>query len=141
MEENKKILDLLQKIEKANRQQVRLTRMVCIFALVAALCCFCTLGLVYHVLPQITEILPQVNTVVTQIQVVLGNLETATQQLSVLDFTGMVSNVEDLVTTAQEGLEQTIGKLNSIDFDTLNKAIEDLAQVVEPLSKLTSIFK
>ena len=141
MEENKELLELLKKVEKANRQQVRLTRIVCIFALAAALCCVGTLGLVYSILPQITGILPQINTVLGQMQVVLGNLETATAQLSVLDLTGMVGNVEELVITAQASLEQTMGKLNTIDFDTLNKAIEDLSKVVEPLSKLANIFK
>ena len=141
MEENKELLELLEKIEKANRQQVKLTRFVCIFALVAALCCICTVGLVYNVLPQITGILPQINSVVSQMQIVLGNLETATAQLSVVDFSGMIGEVEALVTTAQESLEQTMGKLNSIDFDTLNKAIDDLAKVVEPMSKLMNVFK
>ncbi len=141
MEENKELLELLQKIEKANRQQVKLTRIVCIFALAAALCCVITLGLVYSVLPQITSILPQINTVASQMQVVLGNLESATEQLSVLDLTVMVNEVEELVTTAQAGLEQAMNNVNSIDFATLNKAIEDLSKVVEPLSRLTSIFK
>ena len=74
-------------------------------------------------------------------QTVLGNLEEATAQLSVMDFTGMVESVEELVTTAQESLNETMGKLNTIDFDTLNKAIADLAKVVEPMSKLMNVFK
>ena len=134
MEENKELLELLQKIEKANRQQVKLTRLVCIFALVAALCCICTVGLVYNVLPQI-------NTIISQMQIVLGNLETATAQLSVVDFSGMIADVEALVTTAQQSLDQTMNKLNTIDFQTLNKAIDDLAKVVEPMSKLMNVFK
>ena len=134
MEENKELLELLQKIEKANRQQVKLTRVVCIFALVAALCCICTVGLVYNVLPQI-------NTIISQMQIVLGNLETATAQLSVVDFSGMSADVEALVTTAQQSLDQTMNKLNTIDFQTLNKAIDDLAKVVEPMSKLMNVFK
>ena len=141
MEENKELLELLHKVEKANHQQVKITRLICIFALVAALCCVGTLGLVYSILPQVTGILPQINSVVSQMQTVLSNLETATAQLSGLDLTGMISDVEELVTTAQTGLEQTMGKLNTIDFDTLNKAIEDLSKVVEPLSRLTTLFK
>ena len=131
--ENKEMLELLEKIEKSNRQQVRLTRLVCIFALIAALCCGCTVALIYGVLPRI-------DSVVGQMQTVLGDLEAATSQLSVMDFTGMVEDVDTLVTTAQSSLEQTMGKLNSIDFDTLNKAIEDLAKVVEPMSKLMKVF-
>lgn len=134
MEENKELLELLQKIEKANRQQVKLTRLVCIFALVAALGCLCTLGLVHNVLPQI-------NTVVSQMQIVLSNLEEATAQLSVVDFSGMIGDVDALVATAQSSLDQTMNKLNTIDFQTLNKAIDDLAKVVEPMSKLMNVFK
>ena len=125
MEENKELLELLQKIEKTNRQQVRLTRFVCIF----------------NILPQITNVVPQINSVISQMQGVLGNLETATAQLSVMDFTGMVNDVDSLVATAQESLEQTMHNLNSIDFQTLNTAIEDLAKVVEPMSKLMNVFK
>ena len=134
MEENKEMLELLQKIEKANRQQVRLTRFVCIFALIAALCCICTVGLVYHVLPQI-------NTIISQMQIVLGNLEEATAQLSLVDFSGMIGDVDALVTTAQQSLDQTMNKLNTLDIQTLNQAIEDLAKVVEPMSKLMNVFK
>ena len=140
MEQNMEMIALLQSIEKTNRQQVRLTRLVCIFALVAAICCGCTLYLVYSVLPEITEILPQISTVASQMQTVLSDLEQATRQLSVMDFTGMVEDVDILVTTAQSSLEQTMGKLNSIDFETLNKAIADLAKVVEPMSKLMNVF-
>ena len=32
----------------------------------------------------------------------------------------------------QDSLKQTMDKLNTIDFETLNKAIEDLAAVVQP---------
>ncbi len=140
MEENKELLELLQKIEKANRQQVKLTRFVCILALIAAVFCGCTLGLVYSVLPEITDILPQISGVASQMQTVLSDLEQATRQLSVMDFTGMVEDVDTLVTTAQDSLEQTMGKLDAIDFNTLNRAIADLAKVVEPMSKLMNVF-
>ena len=134
MEENKELLELLQKIEKTNRQQVTLTRVVCIFALIAALCCICTVALVYNVLPQ-------VHSVISQMQIILGNLETTAAQLSLVDFSGMIGDMEALVATAQESLEQTMGKLDTIDFDTLNQAINDLSKVVEPMSKLMNVFK
>lgn len=133
MEENNELLELLQKIEKSNRHQVKLTRFVCFFALAAALGCLCTLWLVFNVLPQISN-------VISQMQTVLNNLEAATAQLSVVDFSGMIGDVDSLVTTAQQSLDQTMNKLNTIDFQTLNKAIEDLAKVVEPMSKLMNVF-
>ena len=37
-------------------------------------------------------------------------------------------------------LAQLREKLESIDMGTLNRAIEDLAKVIEPLAKLSSLF-
>ena len=31
-------------------------------------------------------------------------------------------------------------KLNTVDFETLNKAIEDLSKVIEPLAKFFGMF-
>lgn len=140
MEEKNEMLELLQKIEKNSRQQATLTKVICGLALVAAIFCGCTLWLIYTLLPQVQDILPQINTVVTQMQVVLSNLEETTAQLSAVDFSGMIQDVDALVATAQESLEQTMGQLETIDFETLNQAIEDLAKVIEPLSKLMNVF-
>lgn len=140
MEENKEILDLLKQIEKTNHQQVRTGRLLCVFGLIAALCCLATFGMVFHILPEITETLPQINTVIGQMQTVLGNLESTTDQLASMDLQTMVSDVDALVVTGQQSLEQTMEKLNSIDIATLNKAIADLAAVVEPLAKLADLF-
>jgi len=49
--------------------------------------------------------------------------------------------VDTLVTTTQEGLEDTLAEIEKIDFDALNKAIKDLAAVVEPLAKFFSNFR
>lgn len=141
MDENKQMLELLKQIEKANRQQVRTGRILCVLVLITVLCCGVTFGMVYQVLPQVTEILPQINTVLTQLESVLGNLEQTSGQLAALDLQSMVSDVDTLVVTGQEILEQSMEKLNTIDFEALNQAIQDLAAVVEPLAKVTNMFK
>lgn len=133
MEENKEMLELLRKIEEANRRQVRSGRLLCLCALVCLLCCGAVLLLIWSVLPQ-------VDGVVAQMQSVLGNLETAAQQLAAIDFGGMVEDVDALVVTGQESLKQTMEKLNTIDFGALNSAISDLQKVVEPLSKVMKVF-
>ena len=53
---------------------------------------------------------------------------------------GRVSNVDGLVTTGQQSLQATMEKLNSIDFDALNKAIKDLSAVTQSLANVTRIF-
>ncbi len=134
MEENKELLELLQKMEKNSRQQVKWTRLMCVFTLAAAIFCGCAFVFVYNLLPQI-------NTVISQTQIVLSNLEKATAQLSVVDFSGMVADVDALVSTAQDSLNQTMNTLDTINFAALNQAIEDLSKVVEPMSKLMNVFK
>lgn len=141
MDENKEMLELLKQIGKANRQQVRISRILCIVAAAAALCCVMAAILVVQVLPQITELLPQINTVVVQMQTVLGNLEVVTEELAAVDMANMVTNVDALVTEGQQSLQMTMDKLNSLDFETLNQAIEDLAEVIEPMSKIANVFR
>lgn len=133
MEENKEILELLKQIEKSNRQQVRTNRLLCLFAIVTAICCIVTFVTLFNTLPQ-------VNSVIAQMQTVLGNLETTTEQLAAVDLQGMVSDVDELVVSAQLSLEQVMEKMDTIDFEALNQAIKDLAEVIEPMAKFVKMF-
>lgn len=133
MEEKREMLELLRKIDKSNRQQVLMGRIRCFLALVVAVCCVLTFLAVYRLLPQFNEI-------IGQMQTVLGNLETTSEQLAAMDLEGMISDVDTLVVTGQQSLEQTMDKLNTIDLDALNQAIGDLADVVEPLARFFNAF-
>lgn len=133
MEENKQMLELLERMEKNSRRQTRLGMIQCAFSLIAAVFCAGVFLLIFGILPQI-------DTVLSQLQTVLSNLETTTEQLASFDMGGMVSDVDALVVSAQQSLQQTMEKLNTIDLKTLNKAIADLADVVEPLSKVAKMF-
>lgn len=134
MEENREMTELLRQIQKSNRQLVRTNRLLCVFALVTALCCIVMFMTVYHMLPQLTA-------VVTRMDTVLSNLEQTTEQLASVDLQTMVRDVDTLVVTGQQSLEQTMDKLNTIDFETLNQAIGDLADVIEPLAKFFNTFR
>lgn len=141
MDQDQKMLELLEEIKKGNTKQVFFARLQCIFSIVAALCCVIVLaaGL---------KILPELRTSVTQAEKVLSNLEDVTTELAKMDLSsmvenvdGLVKNVDDLVTTSQSGVEQTMDKINAIDFETLNNAIEDLSKVIEPIAKFFDAFK
>ena len=140
MEENKQMLELLQKIEETNRKQLWYTRVQCIAA-VAAVACFAGIYfLIKDFLPQISAIITEIPGVVAQMEVVLANLEVVTTELAAVDFAGMIEGVNTLVSTGQAGLEETVVKLNSIDFEALNKAIATLTEVIEPLAKFFKVF-
>ena len=141
MDNNQKLMDLLEQMEKANRKQVAYARLQFIFSVIAAICCILLLLAGVKVLPQLQEAALQAETVLT-------NLETVTTELAQADLIGMgenvdalVTNVDGLVGTSQEGVEQTMAKINAIDFDALNDAIKDLSDVIEPIAKFFNTFK
>lgn len=133
MENKTEFQELMERLDKSNRKQARYAMLQCFFSIISAVCCAGLFLLVYSLLPQLQELTAQVETV-------LANIETVSTELAAIDFEGMVSSIDSLVSSSQSGLEDAVGKLNSIDFDTLNKAIKDLAAVIEPLSKLGKIF-
>ena len=140
MEEKNEMLELMKKIEESNRKQLLYTRIQCIAAVLAVACFAGIYFLIRDFLPQISAIITQIPGVVGQMEVVLSNLEVVTTELAAVDFEGMIQGVNTLVATGQVGLEETVNKLNDIDFEALNKAISNLSQVVEPLAKFFKVF-
>lgn len=133
MEENAQALEILKQIEKNGRRQTLMSGIQCAITVAAALCCVVMLVTVWNVLPELAGITQQMETV-------LGNLENVTTQLAAADLAEMAENVDALVVTGQKSLEQTMEKINTIDLETLNKAIEDLAKVIEPLARFFRAF-
>lgn len=133
MDHNREMLELLRKIEKSNRQKNVTNVILCVFMLAAAASCV-FIGLM------VFRLTPQVNGLLGQLETVLTDLEQTTGQLAALDLESMVTNMDSLAVYAQESLQQTMEKLDTIDFETLNKAIEDLAKVIEPLAKFFGRF-
>jgi uncharacterized protein YoxC len=134
MEERQELQELLKRLDESNRQQAKYARWQCILSVAAAVCCVGLFVLVWQLMPQVQELTGQMETVLT-------NLETVTAQLAGMDLGEMVRNVDDLVVTSQAGVEETMAKLNSIDFNELNRAIGNLSDVVEPMAKFFNVFR
>ena len=134
MEHNQEMLELLRKIEKSNRQKNVTNVILCVFMLAAAVSCI-FIGLM------IFRLMPQIHGLLTRMDMVMTDLEQTARSLAALDLEAMADNVNSLAVYAQESLHQTMEKLNTIDFETLNKAIEDLAKVIEPLANLVDKFR
>jgi len=133
MEEKRELQELLERLDESNRQQAKYAKWQCILSVVAAACVIGLFCLVWTLMPQVRDLTDQMETVLT-------NLEIVTDQLAGMDLGSMVQNVDALVDTSQAGVEQAIDKINAIDFVTLNRAIEDLADVVEPLARFFNVF-
>ena len=69
----------------------------------------------------------------------LDNLEVLTEdlnkELKAADLEGTVKNVNELTLQATGDLSDAMERLNSIDLETLNKAIDNLNATVEPLAR------
>ena len=96
--------------------------------------------MVFDLLPKVQALIPQVESLTQQIEVTLTDLQGITKQLAEADLKGMVDDVGQLVGSSQTAVEQTMEKMNSIDLNTLNKAIKDLAAVIEPMAKFFNLF-
>ena len=93
-----------------------------------------------NVAGQIEDVAGQVQAMTGQAETIMDNMETVTQALADADLGGMVENVNALAADSQSVVSEAMEKLDTIDIDTLNKAILDLADVVEPLAKVAHIF-
>jgi len=145
--EEREIREILEKLEKTNRQQVKYARLQSALAILAALCFIALVFAVGSIMPQMLDFAAQAQDIAAeaevlleQAEVVMTNLEQVTEELTELEFAKMVNDVDQLVATSQQGLEETLEKMNSIDIETLNEAIDGLAKVVEPLTKFFKVF-
>lgn len=127
MDSQPQVQELLRSMEENSRKQLHYSRIQCAFSIFSAICC---IVLVWKVM----EFMPQLELLAQQMQLVLVNLEAVTGELKKLDLTGMVDNINSLVTTSQGGVEETLRKIEEIDINTLNQAVEDLAAIIQPLA-------
>lgn len=134
-----------------DNKQERLAKLQCILTGVAAACCLGVFILVCALMPRVHSLAGQMETVLTDLEAVTGqlegrmediltNLDDVTKELAQADLAGMVDNVDTLATTSQSAVEHATEKLDTIDLDTLNKAIANLADVVEPLARFFNVF-
>lgn len=138
--EEKDIREILERLDKSNRQQVRYARLQSILAILAALCFIALVFVAGSIVPKLMDFTAEAEGLLAQAEVVLTNLEDVTSELAQLEYTKMIDDVNGLVASSQEGLEQTLEKVNSIDIEKLNEAIDGLAKVVEPLTRFFKVF-
>lgn len=133
MDNQEQIQRILEKMEMNSRKQLLYSRIQLICTVVLCGCCMVLLF-------KIRQFMPQLELLATQAEQVLNNLEAVTGELQKLDMVAMVENINALVSTSREGVEEALGTINEINFDTLNQAIEDLAAVVQPMADFVKRF-
>ena len=132
MEENQ-MLKLMESIDRSTKKQAGLARIQCLFSGLAAAALIAAAVICF-------TLLPQIKTLSAELEAVMVNLTSVSEELEAADLEGLVKDVDALVVTGEQSMEQTMDKLNAIDFETLNRAIENLADVIEPLARFFNVF-
>ena len=133
MENQEQIQKLLEKMEANSRRQLFYSRVQFFITLALTLCCVL-------LLVRIRQFLPQIELLAVQAEQVLTNLEAVTGELQKLDLVEMVENINALVNTSREGVEEALNTIKEIRFDSLNQAIEDLSAVIQPMADFVKRF-
>lgn len=124
---------LLTKLEKSTQQQLLFTKILCGLCAGILLCFLVLTILVAFTASEIAQLAEKA-------EFVIDNLDTVTWQLANADLTSMVKNMGALAEDSQVIVESAMQKLDAINLEALNQAIEDLADIVEPLANITNFF-
>lgn len=130
------LLQMKDKIEAENqylRKQLNTMRIM----MVILVACFLVLLFSFGVLvPKASHTLEQANDIIAQ-------ADGAVKQISqtMLQADEVFSSVQSMVEESEESLTLTIEEISKIDFQGLNKSIEDLGSVVSPLAGFFERFR
>ncbi len=139
--------ELLREILKYQKRSSRMTRIaaiavifiVAVFAVAVGLIIPRAVNLVDHV----SNSLAEVDAMIDHAGGMMENINKVTEEFNdlIADASILIDNSNSMVEDNTDAITETVNKLNSMDFDTLNKAIKDLSNVVEPLAKFFNVFK
>ena len=116
--------EILQEQLECARKQMRYSRVTCIMATVMALALVISAVFVVPSLDRAADSIAQVS----------GQLEEL--QLQDLELAETLKDIDEFVITSEKGVQKTIEKLDAVDLEKLNEAIEALRNVVEPLRRI-----
>ena len=147
MEENRELLLAIRELTEENRKQQVLLEKQCRATRTLGILLVCLVAVVgiamFTLLPKVTATLKGFDTTLNELNVVVENTQIITEELKSADIVGTIHSFSDtlnsvngLVEDSADSLTSSLKKLEELDIDTLNKAIQGLYKVVNPLSSL-----
>jgi len=139
--------EILARLEKHTRQQLLFTKILCILCALAVVCSLVLMFAVTGAAAELLELAQPLQGLTAQLQdlaqeaeTVMTDLGVVAEALAAADIGSIVENVNVLAAESQSAVADAMATLDTIDIEALNKAIKDLAAVVEPLAKVSKIF-
>ena len=134
------------------KKQLRLYRLIALLLAIVVLSTGITSAILVRNMQQIQTTVVKIDAIVDDLAITTGELskvnwnemttelETITKELSTVEWTSLSKDISDMATQAQESLATASKAVDELDIETLNKAIQELQTVVEPLAKLVGRF-
>ena len=152
-QENQELLELLQKMLKENEDANRQLKKQLFYSKIFA-CAGCVLAVIMAVvfLRIVPPLLVTMDTAVEAMNQASDAMGQATQTLELVDetlailddalndFSGLFDE-QGLVVQSSEALSEAMEKIESMDIVSLNEAIRNLGEVVEPLANFFGRFR
>ena len=120
--------ELLIEIAKGQRKETKSGRISAIATVALAIAFIITLSVF---LPIAVSTLEKVNTTLTEAE----NVAIAAQE-SLDEIDSMVENFNGVIVDNTDSVNKALNKVGSFDVDSLNRSIEELASILDPLARL-----
>jgi uncharacterized protein YoxC len=132
--------DVLKQILVYQKKEARNSKILSIAAICVATALLISLAIV---VPKVFRFIGQLEETVIEVDNLLVDVKSITKDVNGLadNVNSLVDNTNNMVTDNMGAITEIVQSLNEIDFDTLNKAITDLSDVVEPLGNMVRYFR
>lgn len=130
-------VQMMQRIESANAGQELYARKQYRMSQITAAASVLVLAVVLY---GTAALLPRASATLQNMDAVMKNLEDITSDLAQSDLQQMIADVDGMVSSSEKSVRDALDKINRIDIDTLNQAIQNLNDTVEPLANFFGLF-
>ena len=96
---------------------------------------FAMAGIFLMLLIAVAILVPSITSTLDNANIALEQISYTAQEMD-----GVLNSVEILVEESSVGVTEALENMNSIDFEKLNKSIDDFNKVISPLSNFFSRF-
>lgn len=92
--------------------------------------------------PAVLKTVSQANVIMVQASETITLADAAIESITEMSasITEMGDNMDTFITENAQSVSEVMKKMESVDFESLNKAIKDLGDVIEPLAKFFHLF-
>lgn len=129
--------ETLRRLEETERERSRYVRMQFYLLAVTAACSVMVLAIL---MAAYVTVVPDVQKTSEEIRTAAESLNRISSQLSEAELDQMVRNVDRMALTSEESVREALEKIQAIDIDELNRAIQGLSDVVQPFADFMNLF-